>query len=858
MAYSSESPRYALDPTATGFHFSKGDPPMSAMDPPPSLSECGSTAPDGSQPPTVADPPPLEGGATASRSGIFGFWRGNSASNAASAIRRDDHSRHSDSEAAVPSPMSPRVNGGAGSAISISGLAPTNPPQGSGGLLWSLGPLRSAAAAVTPMMGARLERDNSITSLSGVIPSGIRLAAPPPVVSVHSSQLSEKERIETDIIKSLIASYLNIVKRSISDLVPKAVMCFMVNTFGADMVLHRELVTQLYKEDLFSELLNEAPEIAQGRAHCAEAIRILRQAAEVISQITNFNMSSPSSAVVTSPRDHPGDPVSSGSVLNMVWLLLPLEGSSSDRSVYYLPQGPTTVGRAYSDILVTKDNTVSRRQCEFVVDAESPQSPPTLRLRDLSRYNTTYRNGNDITEPDRSVVLSSGDVIKIGSASEGFEVLELSFLAYCCRPSDAGVCKEAGLQVVNELNKATHLLVPGEADPRDSAVLSAVVLGKPILSSTVAEFLTNGGKCLNLTTVVAEMAASIGTGKVGGCFLRWLSTSYRPVVSTASCSPECGELLDRGLTVPSRYLSAAHEGTNRRQLFAGLNFLLQSDESRRHLELPLRRTSAWLTASPDAAAKTTVFVGGAKPSPSQVAQLQHRKAYYATIDQVAMAILNAEEAGQLGLLATADVIEAEQEPGRVDSGQLRSRVSLRPRGRPVDDNSYAHADEGSPGAGSEPVEGTQTPTPPPRQRSSRRSPYTDLINKSLSALSGSGGWHPKRPRKSDEPTAGAPEEGSRPIPVVECAQNVPTATHRESTAVPASGFNFKAFHHRRGCRTTGGVPVRKEPVRLVTFTPDLVDGYGDADDDMRLFDEKAATQKCSICTVSNRRTTNVE
>ncbi|KAF4703745.1 hypothetical protein FOZ63_020352, partial [Perkinsus olseni] len=144
---------------------------------------------------------------------------------------------------------------------------------------------------------------------------------------------------------------------------------------------------------------------------------------------------------------------------------------------------------------------------------------------------------------------------------------------------------------------------------------------------------------------------------------------------------------------------------------------------------------------------------------------------------------------------------------------------------------YGHADEGSPGAGSETVEGTQTPTLPPRQRSSRRSPYTDLINKSP-ALSGSGGWHHKRPRKSDEPTAGAPEEGSRPIPVVECAQNVPTATHRESTAAPGGGVNFKAFHQRRGCRTAGCVPVRREPVRLVTFTPDLADGYGDADDDM--------------------------
>ncbi|EEQ98940.1 dynamin, putative [Perkinsus marinus ATCC 50983] len=311
MACSSESPRYGMEATA-GFHFSKGEPAISTMDPTPSLSECGSTAPDGSQQPMLSDPLLVEGGGTAAaRSGIFGFWRGggNTASHGTSSMRRD-HSRHSDSDAQVSSAsaaaMSPRVNGGSAPAISIPGLAPVNPPQGSGGLLWSLGPLRSAAA--TPMMGARLERDNSITSLTGGIPSGIRLAAPPAVVSVHSSQLSEKERIETDIIKSLIASYLNIVKRSICDLVPKAVMCFMVNTFGADMVLHRELVTQLYKEDLFGELLNESPEISQGRAHCAEAIRILRQAADVINQITNFNMSSPSGAAANSPRDRTGDP----------------------------------------------------------------------------------------------------------------------------------------------------------------------------------------------------------------------------------------------------------------------------------------------------------------------------------------------------------------------------------------------------------------------------------------------------------------------------------------------------------------------------------------------------------------------
>ena len=67
--------------------------------------------------------------------------------------------------------------------------------------------------------------------------------------------LSEREMVEMDIIKNLIASYFDIVRKNFLDLVPKTIMHFLVNNFKAS--LQNELVTQLYKEQLMSELMRE-------------------------------------------------------------------------------------------------------------------------------------------------------------------------------------------------------------------------------------------------------------------------------------------------------------------------------------------------------------------------------------------------------------------------------------------------------------------------------------------------------------------------------------------------------------------------------------------------------------------------
>ena len=78
---------------------------------------------------------------------------------------------------------------------------------------------------------------------------------PPPPVLKASGTLSDRESLEVEVIKMLISSYFNIVRESIADQVPKAVMHLLVN--HCKDVIQNRLVSELYKEALFEELLYE-------------------------------------------------------------------------------------------------------------------------------------------------------------------------------------------------------------------------------------------------------------------------------------------------------------------------------------------------------------------------------------------------------------------------------------------------------------------------------------------------------------------------------------------------------------------------------------------------------------------------
>ncbi|ETV97833.1 hypothetical protein H310_09175 [Aphanomyces invadans] len=98
---------------------------------------------------------------------------------------------------------------------------------------------------------------------------------------------TDRERIETEIIKSLLASYFDIVRKNFLDLVPKAIMCFMVN-HAKDQV-QNQLVSSLYKEDKLGDLLRESGDIASRRANCSEMRTLLSKALDIVNEVRDFN-----------------------------------------------------------------------------------------------------------------------------------------------------------------------------------------------------------------------------------------------------------------------------------------------------------------------------------------------------------------------------------------------------------------------------------------------------------------------------------------------------------------------------------------------------------------------------------------
>lgn len=72
----------------------------------------------------------------------------------------------------------------------------------------------------------------------------------------------------------LIKSYFYIVRKSIQDSVPKAIMHFLVN-FVKDN-LQSELVTYLYKSEKAEDFLNESDHIAVRRKEAADMLKVMQ------------------------------------------------------------------------------------------------------------------------------------------------------------------------------------------------------------------------------------------------------------------------------------------------------------------------------------------------------------------------------------------------------------------------------------------------------------------------------------------------------------------------------------------------------------------------------------------------------
>ncbi|KAI9478394.1 MAG: Dynamin central region-domain-containing protein [Benjaminiella poitrasii] len=94
-----------------------------------------------------------------------------------------------------------------------------------------------------------------------------------------STTISEEIRAkdddkEVELIRYLITAYFNIVRKTVKDIVPKTIMHLMVN-FTKETV-HNRLVSSLYREDLFADLLKEDLNVASEREQCKAVLELYR------------------------------------------------------------------------------------------------------------------------------------------------------------------------------------------------------------------------------------------------------------------------------------------------------------------------------------------------------------------------------------------------------------------------------------------------------------------------------------------------------------------------------------------------------------------------------------------------------
>lgn len=100
-------------------------------------------------------------------------------------------------------------------------------------------------------------------------------------------QSSPRNRMEVHIIKSLIVSYFDTVRKTMNDMVPKTVMAFLVNKTKNSA--QRELVAAIYNDETdLSYLLAEDSQTMKKREACKEMVATLKKSLDFLNEVRDF------------------------------------------------------------------------------------------------------------------------------------------------------------------------------------------------------------------------------------------------------------------------------------------------------------------------------------------------------------------------------------------------------------------------------------------------------------------------------------------------------------------------------------------------------------------------------------------
>ncbi|KAI0345080.1 hypothetical protein BDW22DRAFT_1469816 [Trametopsis cervina] len=108
------------------------------------------------------------------------------------------------------------------------------------------------------------------------------MESPPPIIRPQAA-LNDRETLETEVIKLLIHSYFNIVKREMIDMVPKAISLTLVNHSKEN--LQRELLQELYKPEVLEDLLKESEYVVNRRKEVVGMVQALNKAEEIVAGV---------------------------------------------------------------------------------------------------------------------------------------------------------------------------------------------------------------------------------------------------------------------------------------------------------------------------------------------------------------------------------------------------------------------------------------------------------------------------------------------------------------------------------------------------------------------------------------------
>lgn len=145
-----------------------------------------------------------------------------------------------------------------------------------------------AAAAANENFFSRLFKGKPQNNAAQPSSASTKLSQAPVNITNASLGSSGASDFHTHVLSILVTSYFDIVKKSIRDRVPKAIMHFLVTR--SKLQLQTELVRQLYKDDILDDLLRESGDVASRRVKYTQNIELFKKVLHLLSDVEASRM----------------------------------------------------------------------------------------------------------------------------------------------------------------------------------------------------------------------------------------------------------------------------------------------------------------------------------------------------------------------------------------------------------------------------------------------------------------------------------------------------------------------------------------------------------------------------------------